>query len=218
VKENKMGLVKGCLAKIGCLTVLALAGGAAWIYRSDLSDWWTRLDEAQLSGTPSEQLAVRAEDKLAEVARASGPREVRLSGTEVQSLLIYRVLPRLGGAVREPVVQLTDSSAVVTGRLDLSRLGTFGGVDALRRLLPDSAKVTAEVVPTLSGPGEVRLEVLALEAGGLPIPSLMIPSILKEVSPSGVRTEGRSLFVPVPDRVRRLRVRAGSLELATGGP
>lgn len=209
-------MIKSCLSKIGCLTVLVLAGAGAWYFQDDIGDWWdrvlTRLEIAAPT-EPSESAAERAEKKLLRLGE--GSTSVRLTEVELQSLFTYRLAPLLPAGVSDSQVEIRDSTVVISSLLQPADLSNVADEDVLSRFLGDSTRVTTELKPGVFTAGVARLEVEALQAGALAIPSPMIPFILRSLRIAGVETSGRALLVPAPTELRRITVRDGAIELST---
>ena len=110
-----MRTIRSCLAGVGCLTLLALGGGAAWTYWPEIQEWWSaRSANVVFAVEPSEELAADAEARLRSLFEEGGPVEVRLTEAEVQSLVLYRVAPTLPPGVSEPLATLQDSTVQVS--------------------------------------------------------------------------------------------------------
>lgn len=136
---------------------------------------------------------------------------VTLSQAEIQSLLSYRAGPLLPGGIEDPLVQVLDSTIVVSARVDPRQLEGLASPEVVERLFSDSARVVVELEPGVLSPGIGRIEVVALQAGAVAVPSLMIPWILDGLDLEDVQTTGRVLFLPTPRRVEAFEVRDGSL-------
>ncbi len=212
-------MIKSCLSKIGCLTVLVLAGAGAWYFQDDIGGWWDRvLNQVEIAAPsePSESAAESAEKKLATLGE--GSTSVRLTEVELQSLLTYRLAPLLPAGVSDSQVEIRDSTVIVSSLLQPADLPNVADEDVLSRFLGDSTRVTTELKPGVFTAGVARLEVEALQAGALAIPSPMIPFILGSLSIPGVETSGRALLVPAPSELRQITVRDGAIELSTEPP
>ena len=209
-------MIKSCLSKIGCLTVLVLAGAGAWYFQDDIGGWWDRvLNRLEIAAPtePSESAAESAEKKLARLGE--GSTSVRLTEVELQSLLTYRLAPLLPPGVSDSQVEIRDSTVIVSSLLQPADLPNVADEDVLSRFLGDSTRVTTELKPGVFTAGVARLEVKALQAGALAIPSPMIPFILRSLRIAGVETSGRALLVPAPSELRQITVRDGAIELST---
>lgn len=208
-------MLKNCLARIGCLTLLALAAGAGWLFRDEVGAWWNRLESARFVEEPSEAAALEAERKIRRLWEARPPVTVRLSEPELQSLVLFRVGPDLPDGIERPAVEIRDSTMVLTALLRLDRMVGVPGAEMLRTFLSDSATFTVELSPRVERPGEARVDVLALQAGSVAVPSMMVPALLGQLELPDARAEGRGLVFPVPAQLAAIRVFPGALELST---
>jgi len=210
-------LVKNCLARIGCLTLIVGVVAAGWWFRDDIAGWWNRL-EITASSQPSEDLARRAEGKLGRVAEMGGAAELRLSQAEIQSLLTYRAEPLLPGGISDLLVEVRDSTFLVSARVDPRELEGLASPEVVQRFLSDSARVVAELAPGVLQPGVATVDVLTLQAGSFVIPSMMVPWILESLDLPGVETTGTLLLIPLPAPVERFEVEEGGLFVRLDGP
>ncbi len=209
-------MIKNFLARIGCLTLVALVAAGAWLARDDIASWLGRLDLLPAS-EPSEALAVRAEQKLATLEDAK-PRDVELREAELQSLLTYRVAPFLPTGLEDPVVSVRESTLVLSALVRPDRLDRFAPPELLRQFLADTSRVAAELVPGLEAPGTGRLRVRTIQAGALVIPGLMVPFVLQSLEIPDVETRGERLLIRLPPGVTSVAIREGALVLSeTGG-
>jgi hypothetical protein len=205
-------MIKNCLARIGCLTLIVVVVGGGWWFREDIAGWWRQL-EITASSEPSEDLARRAADKLRGMASADRPTDLRLSQAEIQSLLTYRAAPLLPEGISEPLVEVRDSTFLLSARVDPRGLQGLASPEVVERLLSDSASVVVELWPGVVEPGVARVEVVTLQAGSIVVPSMMVPWILESIEMPGVETTGVTVLLPIPGRVERFDVDAGSLVL-----
>ncbi len=204
-------MIKNCLARIGCLTVIAAVAAAGWWFRDDIGRLWNRLEITSTS-VPSEELAARTESRLESFA-AGASKEISLSQAELQSLLTYRLGPMFPAGVSEPLVEVRDSTVLLSARVDPREFDALASREMIERFLADSARVVAELVPGVLQPGVAGLQVLALQAGGLAVPSLMVPWVLQSLELEGVEAAGMKLLVPLPVRVLRFEVSDGAVRL-----
>lgn len=204
-------MIKGCLERIGCLTVVAVLLGAGWLFREDLARLWSRL-EITAASEPSEAMADRAFTEL-EAVLIGRSSNLDLTQAEIQSLLTFRAGPLLPEGISEPVIEVRDSTVVLSARVDPRRLEGLASPEVVERLFSDSARVVVELWPGVVSPGVARVEVVALQAGSVAVPSLMIPWILDGVTLEEVESTGRVIFLPVPRRVEAFEVRDRSLIL-----
>ena len=204
------------------LALIAAVLVLGWTQRDQLPamrDWvadiFNRTELIGPAGEPSEKLARQAESKL-ESLLGGGGTTVRFSGNEVQSYVQYRLAPQLPAGVTDPRVTINDSTMALRVLVRLEELQQQMSVDALRRLLGDSASVEAEFEPDLAAPGMAEVEVLSLRAGAFPIPPLAIPIILRE---AGLQTRGgmsSAVTFPVEPVITGISIRDGNLEVTSG--
>lgn len=205
-------MIKNCLARVGCLALILGVLGAGWLFRDDIAGLWRQL-EITSSSKPSEELAQRAASKLEDLARRDGPGALRLSQAEIQSLLTYRAGPLLPEGISEPIVELGDSTLVLSARVDPGGLQDLASPEMVERLFSDSARVLVELRPDVLPPGVARVEVVTLQAGSIVVPTMMLPWILDSLEMPGVETSGVTLLLPTPGRVARFEIDGNSLFL-----
>lgn len=209
-------MIKNCLARIGCLTLIVVVVGGAWFFRDDIAGWWRQLEITSAS-QPSEDLAERATSKLEAMASSDGARRLDLSQAEIQSLLTYRAEPMLPAGISEPVVELRDSTLLLSARVDPRGLEGLASPEVVERLFSDSAKVVVEMMPGVVAPGVARVEIVTLQAGSIVVPSMMVPWILESIEIQGVETTGVMLLLPTPGQVTHFEVAGGKLVLELAG-
>ncbi len=209
-------MIKNCLARVGCLALILVVVAGGWLFRDDLAGWWRRLEITSAS-QPSEDLAERATQKLEAVTARDGMRRLELSQAEIQSLLTYRAGPLLPAGITEPVVELRDSTVLLSARVDPRGLEGLASPEVVERLFSDSARVVVELWPGVLTPGVARVEILTLQAGSIVVPSMMVPWILESIEMPGVETTGVTLLLPTPGRVADFEVESGKLVLELTG-
>ena len=212
-----VGMIKNCFARIGCLALILVVVAGGWLFRDDIAGWWRQLEITSAS-QPSENLAERATSKLEALASGDGPQRLELGQAEIQSLLTYRAEPMLPAGISDPVVELRDSTLLLSARVDPRGLEGLASPEVVERLFSDSAKVVVELLPGVVAPGVAQVEIVTLQAGSIVVPSMMVPWILESIEIQGVETTGVMLLLPTPGRVTHFQVAAGKLvlELARG--
>jgi hypothetical protein len=198
-------LIKNLLARIGCLTVLAIVALGAWNYRGVISASLGRVEVGISTSEPSEALARQAEEKLLSLSKADAG-TLSLSEAELQSLLTYRVAPYLPDGVELPLVELRDSLVIISAVVRPDRLEAYAPPEVMQQFLSDSARVAATLVPGLRRPGTGQVTVSSLQAGALVVPAMMVPFVLQGITIPGVDASGSDLLVPLPARVSAIDV------------
>lgn len=207
-------MIKNCLARIGCLTIVMAILAAGWWLREDLAGLWNRLEITSAS-EPSEDLARRAALDVEEFFGSDSGGELTLTQAEIQSLLTFRMQGLLPPGIHGTEIEIGDSTLVLSARVDPRELRGMASPELLERFLSDSARVAAELAPEVLQPGVASLRVVALQAGSLVIPSLMVPWILGGVEIPGAEVTGSAVLLPVPGTVRQFAVINGRLHLKT---
>jgi hypothetical protein len=208
-------VIKSCLSRVGCLALIVLVLTTGWVFRKDISGWWNRL-EISASSEPSEKLARDAGRKLQELADGRSGGRLVLSQAELQSLLTFRIMPLVAEGIDDPVVEVRDSSVILSAQLHPEQLEGLASKEILRQFLSDSTRVTTELVTEVFTPGVAAVRVAGLQAGSIAVPSLMVPWILGTLEIPGVESTGSILLVPIPPQVTRIEVTPGELILTRG--
>lgn len=206
---------RGCARGIGCVVILALLAGGAWMARDSIGDWMGRF-ELRGSGEPSERLAGQAEDRLNRIAREGMNDEVRFSEAELQSLLTYRSGPALPPGLEDPQVDVQDSVVVLSARLRPDSLVGFSAPDALRSTMGDTTRVIAGIVPSRGSPGETLLRVRSLQIGAFVVPPLMLPAVVRSLEQQGVGTRDGAIVVPLFPGIDEVRLDGDDVVLVPG--
>ena len=207
-------MIKNFLARVGCLTLIAALVAGGWWLRDDISGLWNRL-QITASSQPSERLAQRASEKVESFAQGDEGSRLQLNQAELQSLLTYRAEPLFPPGVSQPLVEVRDSTLLLSARVDPEELEGLASPELVDRFLSDSARVVVELAPGVLQPGVALVEVVTLQAGSLVVPSMMVPWILESLDLEGVEVAGARLLIPMPARVERFQVENGDLVLAT---
>ena len=147
---------------------------------------------------------MNVEETLRELMMGKGDAEIRLTETGLQSYLQYRINAQLPSGVDDLAIDLTDSTMLVTVMLDLTRLAVAGAAgDNLRRIMGDSAKISGEIIPEITAPGQGKINILSLQAGVLPVPPFLIATAIQQI---GFQADGAAVVLTIPDDIVQIRV------------
>lgn len=196
---------KGCRSGFGCLLLLLLLAGGAWLARDRIADWMGRL-EIVGGGQPSERLAQSAERKFDRIAREGLQEEVRLSEAELQSILTYRSGAALPAGVEDPQIDVQDSIVVLSARIRPDDLEGFETPDLVRSFMADSARVLVGLVPAVQRPGELEIQVRSLQIGELVLPAMALPLVVQGLASEGIRTSNGRILTPMHRDVAAIRL------------
>lgn len=143
-----------------------------------------------------------------------GGGELRLDSTDLARLLEAHRPHRLPAGVRDPRVVPKDSALAVSADVDLGRVLGDRLPALVRRMVGDSARVTALLEPEVPAPGFLRLRVREVRAGSVGLPSALIPWLLDELGMPVASTDPRSVELRPGRGLTGARVREGVLVLA----
>lgn len=244
-----MGRVRGCLGRVGCLTLLVLGVTVGWLYRREIQGWWlertantTAVSDggsgapgsAARTGSGGERFEITAdsgrraaadgEEGAAAGSGAAGssverflaaplPATVRLDRDDLAALLARRVEPGLPDGIARPEAVPEDSTMVIAADVDIRR--TLGDrlPAMLRRMVGDSARVRARVVPSVPRHGVLRLRVREVHAGSVGLPVVTFPWLLAELGLPLAPDDPTAVDVPVGADLAEASVEAGELVL-----
>lgn len=161
-------------------------------------------------------VAASAERRLEDFLGGGGTADsLVLDEEEVGALVRERLRDRLPRGVTDLRVELRGPTAAVSAKIRFGELETGGSAPhRLSRFLGDSARVELEVEPSVSAPGTGRVLLLGLKAGGLTLPSEVLPLVLSQLGMEPRNPDRPALTVPVPRRITAIRVGEGRLVLS----
>jgi len=209
----------GCLVRLGCLMVLAIAAVIGWFTR----DRWVParfLPHAAVSAHAptwvplSDSGASRARTALEKLSQPRGPVYQTISGADAASF-VFRELAR-------EMPPSTDSIEATVSGDELSmranvKLSELGGADALGAvgLLGDRERVQFTGTMRVVQPGVGEFQMRDVKVRGLSIPHGMIATLIRRFErghpPQGVDAD--ALPVPLPAYIGDIRVANGKITL-----
>ncbi len=213
----------GCLRRLGCLVVILFAV-LAYFTRAY---WWEPVNRmAGRSTTVSTEPdtsshwepitpagAERGEKQVRALAAPRGPAYVTLRPGDLASYAFLSLANTLPTFARDAQSTVIGDRVYVRSLVELrdfaGALGALGGVLADRDTLRLGG--TFEVL----APGRAAFHVQDVQLGTFPIPSKMIPSLLKRVrrGPQPAELAPDALAVPVPEYIGDVRIARGRITL-----
>ena len=204
----------GCIRKLGCLVILAVALAAAYF-------WWARVpDDDAAPATRSvvwEPLspALGAQGRAAVEALGAGQAYAALSAGQVASYIFIEMANGLPGSAQDLEAAVINDRLAVRGLVSLADLGGARILGPLAQMLSERDTLllsgTMNVLPT----GEGQFVVRELQFGGFRVPSGVIPRIVRQID----KTEDRgpmapsAISLPLPPGVADVRVGGGLVTL-----
>ncbi len=211
----------GCIARLGCLIILALLAVVGWFTR----DRWMPAQLRSHVETPApvsrwEPLSPSGADRtraaLAKLAQPTGPAFQTLSASDVASFAMGELSRQLAGTVDSVETRVAGDTVAMRGVVQTSKLGSLG---SLASMLHDREHVQLAGTFRIIDPGVAEFQVREVHVGNVPIPSGMIPELVKRIRrgpvPPGVSPTG--LTVPIPKSVGDIRVARGKVTLYKSG-
>ena len=196
---------------LAVLALVVVLVGAGWFFRDRIPGLGGgREPVAEVSPEAAEQ----AEAKLAQLQQGE---EVRLTESELTSLLRYRLQDRIPGDVQAPEVRLNGDTVALSGRFPTDRLPPSMDMGAARDFLPDTADVEVRGRLRSLGGGRAAVRVDVVTFARVPVPEQFYPDALSRL---GRRDEPglepTEYPIRLPAGVGRARVEGGELVLSPG--
>ena len=211
----------GCIFRLGCLVVLAIAAVIAWSTRDR---WWPGGPEDRVSQAPTwERLspagAERTREGLERLQRPDGPVFLSLHGADIASHVVYgatRVLPSFADSAEAAVI---DDRLVIRGMVPLREIGGAGALGPFASMLGDREPVEISGRIRIIAPGQAELTVAEMKVRDFRLPPGLIPRLLR---PGGAAPPGRvsenGITVTLPPHVGDVRLADGRVTLYKNVP
>lgn len=224
-----------CLSRIGCLTVVVLAGaGAWWMYGGEMPSFaggagrfrlgapdsvnaagkpvvWSGMKDAQVPGAQA----------VADLERPDGPAYITLGAGDIAGFLAEgfgRALPQSAQGVQ---VAIVDDLIRVRAEIPLRELGGSALPEFVSDLLTDRDTVDMSGTIEMIRPGLAQFRVRALNIHGIDLPPRLIPPLLKAIGrqvPQRDSVKTDAFALPLPRAVSDVRVSRGRVTLYKSAP
>ena len=206
----------GCIARLGCLFLLAILAVVAWFTRDRWMPERLQSHTAAAGATTWQPLTAAGADStrtaLSKLSQPRGPVFQTLSGAAVASY-VFRELARQLPPSTDSVQALVEGDRMsMRASIDMSELKGIGpavGIVGGRERVQFTG--TLRVVTT----GLAEFEVQQVRIGQLPLPRGMIPTLIRRFErgtrPSGLDAD--ALPLPLPRYVGDIRVANGKITL-----
>ena len=202
----------GCIARLGCLVVLALLAVGAWFTRDR---WMTKVTgtPASMATAPlwqplSPEAGARGKRTIESLQSSSGPVFANLSAGEIASYVFQTVghtLPTSSDSVEAAVI---GDALYVRAIVPIKDIAGSGVLGPLGSLLNAREKISIGGGFRVVRPGLSEFQVREIKVRDFKVPSGAIPRLLRQIS-SGNRPEGISddaLPVPTPKSLGDVRI------------
>lgn len=217
----------GCLRRIGCLAVIALAV-VGYLTRDLWYDRARALVRREVAVTPDSatttwetltpERAERGERAVRDLARAGGPVYVTLRAGELASYAFLTLATTLPPSARDAEATVIGDRVYVRSVVSLRELA--GALGSLGGLLADRDTLRLGGTFEVIRPGLAQFHVRDVQLGAFPVPASAIPTLVRRVRrgtvPTGIADD--ALAVPVPEYIADVRVTRGRITLYKNAP
>ena len=217
----------GCIARLGCLVMLALLAVGAFLTR----DQWLH----KLTGRPatetaavsvwqplSPEAAARGMQKIDDLTSPSGPVFANLTASEVASHVFQKVARTIPESADSAEAAVIGDALYVRAVLPVREIAGTGVLGPLGGLLNDRERLQLGGTFRVIRPGLSEFEVREIKLRDFKVPTGAIPRLVQQIS-RGNRPEGvapNALPVTTPRSLADVRIANGSVTLykSTGTP
>ena len=209
----------GCIARLGCLVMVALLAVGAFLTR----DQWL----PKLTGRPTESAAVspwqplspeagaRGKQKIDELSSPSGPVFSNLTASEVASHVFQTVARTIPASADSAEAAVIGDALYVRAVLPVREIAGTGVLGPLGGLLNDRERLQLGGSFRVIRPGLSEFEVREIKLRDFKVPTGAIPRLLQQIS-RGNRPEGvapNALAVTTPRSLADVRIANGRVTL-----
>jgi hypothetical protein len=210
----------GCIARLGCLFLLAILAVIGWFTR----DRW--LPESMRShavsatkGASWEPLsdagARRTETALEKLSQPRGPVFQTLSGADAASYVFRQLASRLPQSSDSVEAMVSGDRVSMRANVKLSELGGAGALGSLGGMLGDRERVQFTGTFRVVKPALAEFQIQEVKVGALSLPRGMIAGLVGRFDrgprPAGLDRD--ALPLPIPRHVGDIRVANGKITL-----
>jgi hypothetical protein len=214
----------GCIGRLGCLILLVVLGGVAWLWR----DRWLHLvdrspsaggDSAVVVGREGEwqpltpQGGERARRALAQLEQQNGPLAVTVAVPDLAAYVYQELARQLPPSADSVQAMAKGDRLYLRASVRIQELGAREMLGPLAAMLGERERLEIGGNLRVVRPGLGELVVRELRVGQLPIPPGIIPRIVRQISrrdrPAGISDSG--LPLQLPPHIGDVRVAGGTM-------
>jgi hypothetical protein len=211
----------GCIARLGCLTLLAILAVVGWLTR----DRWMGMlrggdDAVVTSAAPvwaplTDEGAARARRQIQGLTRPSGPAFANLRGADLASYVFQSLSRQLPPSADSTEAAVVGDQLVVRTSVRLSDLGGPGVLGPLAGMMGDRERMQFGGTVRVLRPGLGEFQVRELRLRDFRAPAGMIPRLVARMR-RGTMPEGLSpsgIPVEIPRAIGDVRIANGRVTL-----
>jgi hypothetical protein len=211
----------GCLRKVGCLAVIAIALGAGWLYRAKWIEFVRPADTAKaVAAAPkwepiTDEGASRARGAVEALAKKSGPVFANVGAADLASYVFISLSRQLPPSAEDIEATTVGDRVYVRARVNLSDFGRES-LGPLASILGSHERMSMGGRIEVVHPGLAQFLIEELKFGDLTVPRGAIPKLLAQLEKKNPRPEGvapNALPLKVPPYVADVRVGKGKVTI-----
>ena len=211
----------GCIARLGCLVVVALLAIGAFLTREQwlpkLTGRSTTTESAAVSVWQplSPEAGARGKRKIDELSSPSGPVFSNLTASEVASYVFQTVARTIPASADSAEAAVIGDALYVRAVLPVREIAGTGVLGPLGGLLNDRERLQLGGTFRVIRPGLSEFEVREIKLRDFKVPSGAIPRLVQQIS-RGTRPEGvapNALAVTTPRTLADVRITNGRVTL-----
>jgi hypothetical protein len=211
----------GCIARLGCLFILACAAVVGWFTR----DRWmpekyrsyfetTATAKAPTWQPLSDAGADRTREALDKLSQRNGPVFQTLSGADVASYVFRTLASKLPASADSIQAMVSGDHISLRSVVDLSEIGS-SALGPLANVLGKREPVLFVGTLRVVKPGTGEFQIQQAKIGAIGVPGSMIPTLIQRFDrgarPAGV--DANALPLPLPPYIGDIRVANGKITL-----
>jgi hypothetical protein len=194
----------GCIARLGCLVLLAILGVAAWFTRdrwmSSVTGVAPVVSTAPVWEPITSQAADRGRHAVASISSSAGPVFVNLRAGEVASY-VYEAVTHMAPTPADSVEAAVIGDALfVRAIVPVKEIAGTGVLGPLGGLLNDRERMSLGGTFHVVRPGLSEFEIREIKIRDFKVPAGAIPRLLDQVShgkrPAGIAPDGLPVTTP----------------------
>jgi hypothetical protein len=221
----------GCIGRLGCLVMLILLAGVAWLFR----DRWLHLVNEGRSARSDTAVVVaregvwqpltpqggeRARRALAQLEQPNGPANVTVTVPDLAAYVYQELARQLPPSADSVEAMVRGDRLYLRASVRIQELGAKEMLGPLAAMLGDRERLEIGGNLRVVRPGLGELVVRELRVGQLPVPPGLIPRIVRQISrrdrPPEISESG--LPLRLPNHIGAVRIADGTMTITRAGP
>jgi len=210
----------GCIARLGCLVMLAALGVAAWFTRPY---WMPYLDRDRAGAEPAVPVwqpltpegARRAEAELRLLESDGGPMYVNTTAGDLASFIVQELTSTLPSSADSIEVAAIGDRLHVRASVSTADLGDRRALGPLAGVFGDRERLELAGTIRVVRPGLSELQVRQLSIGSFSVPQAVIPGLVRQITRGERPPELSPGAIPLrtPEYIADVRVQNGQITL-----